>query len=251
MAFTRAQLKDLFGVHLHIHKKFNALIDSMWNLPDDGAGGGGGGVQSVNSGTNITVDNTDAANPVLNFSGVTLYSGDGTLSANRTIDQDNKILSFVNAARFEIWGVFDDGGPVAIKLFDIDNSVWDVQLGDMEGKKNGMGAGFFNSLRQTIIGDFLDAKNGTRIIIDDTDVLQGIRFVLGGGAGVEYLNLDMANQRIKLTATNGVGINQTPTVNSPFAVGGLTNYANNAAAISAGLVAGEFYRTGGAVMVVI
>ncbi|MCC7514531.1 MAG: hypothetical protein IT212_07545 [Bacteroidia bacterium] len=34
-----------------------------------GGGGGGGSVNSVNSGTDITVDNTDPANPIVNFSG--------------------------------------------------------------------------------------------------------------------------------------------------------------------------------------
>lgn len=37
---SRAALKDLFGVRHHIHQKFDALIDSLWNLIDDGAGGG-------------------------------------------------------------------------------------------------------------------------------------------------------------------------------------------------------------------
>lgn len=35
-----------------------------------GSGGGGGGVQSVNSGVDITVDNTDPQNPIINFSGI-------------------------------------------------------------------------------------------------------------------------------------------------------------------------------------
>jgi len=45
-----------------------------------GSGGGGGGVQSVNSGTDITVDNTDPANPIVNFTGT--YQDPITVVAN-------------------------------------------------------------------------------------------------------------------------------------------------------------------------
>ncbi len=47
-----------------------------------GAGGGGGGVQSVNSGVDITVDNTDPANPIVNFTGT--YQDPITVAANYT-----------------------------------------------------------------------------------------------------------------------------------------------------------------------
>ena len=37
--------------------------------------GDGGGVQSVNSGTDITVDNTDPLNPVVNYTGTIITNG--------------------------------------------------------------------------------------------------------------------------------------------------------------------------------
>jgi len=45
-----------------------------------GGGGGGGTVMSVNSGTDITVDNTDPANPIVNFTGT--YQDPITVVAN-------------------------------------------------------------------------------------------------------------------------------------------------------------------------
>ena len=45
-----------------------------------GSGGGGGTVTSVNSGTDITVDNTDPANPIVNFTGT--YQDPITVVAN-------------------------------------------------------------------------------------------------------------------------------------------------------------------------
>lgn len=51
--------------------------------PSSGSGGGGGGsVNSVNSGMNIIIDNTDPANPIVNFSGT--YQAPIIVAANYT-----------------------------------------------------------------------------------------------------------------------------------------------------------------------
>ena len=50
--------------------------------------------------------------------------------------------------------------------------------------------------------------------------------------------------RVTIKSGGNVGIG-TPTPGSKLAVQGLTAYANNAAAITGGLAAGDFYRTGG------
>jgi outer membrane protein assembly factor BamB len=52
-----------------------------------------------------------------------------------------------------------------------------------------------------------------------------------------------ANVKLYISAAGKVGIG-TLTPGSPLAVAGLPIYANNAAAITGGLSAGDFYRTG-------
>lgn len=56
------------------------IKDSRRIVSQASTGGGGGSVNSVNSGTDITVDNTDPANPIVNFTGT--YQDPITVVAN-------------------------------------------------------------------------------------------------------------------------------------------------------------------------
>tara|TARA_R110000868_G_scaffold244332_1_gene500518 strand:- start:237 stop:1715 length:1479 start_codon:yes stop_codon:yes gene_type:complete len=59
---------------------FTSKRRNIYTTTSDNTGGGGGTVQSVNSGTDITVDNTDPANPIVNFTGT--YQDPITVVAN-------------------------------------------------------------------------------------------------------------------------------------------------------------------------
>ena len=64
------------------------------------------------------------------------------------------------------------------------------------------------------------------------------------GSGAHLLDLNISNSPVVVvTAAGRIGV-QTASPNSNLAVVGLPVYANNAAAISGGLAAGDFYRTG-------
>jgi hypothetical protein len=57
-----------------------SIVSKRRNIFTTATSSGGSGVQSVNSGTDITVDNTDPANPIINFTGT--YQDPITVVAN-------------------------------------------------------------------------------------------------------------------------------------------------------------------------
>lgn len=69
-------------------------VDASGNVIEV-ACGGGGGVESVNSGTGITVDNTDPANPVINLTGSVTFGfsvATAAATSNYTISGNNYII---------------------------------------------------------------------------------------------------------------------------------------------------------------
>lgn len=69
----------------------------LWNNEIPAGSGPGGGVNSVNSGTDITVDNTDPANPIINFTGsyqdpITVVANYSALPAVGTVSIPGKRL---------------------------------------------------------------------------------------------------------------------------------------------------------------
>ncbi|MBP8292765.1 MAG: hypothetical protein KAX65_08325 [Caldilineaceae bacterium] len=58
-------------------------------------------------------------------------------------------------------------------------------------------------------------------------------------------NASLADARLSITSNGAVGVNKTSSIGSKFAVVGLVDYANNAAAVTGGLSAGDFYTETG------
>lgn len=88
-----------------------SFLDSV-QLSCMGGGGGSGVVQTIVPGTNITVDATDPANPIVSatgsYSGTTFYSGDSSVNAFRTAEfQRGLHLKSDSILRLEVNGDYE------------------------------------------------------------------------------------------------------------------------------------------------
>ena len=57
-------LQTLGRNKLFVNDEYNHIIQALRYLRDN-SGGGGGGIQSIQEGENITIDNTDPLNPII------------------------------------------------------------------------------------------------------------------------------------------------------------------------------------------
>ena len=105
--------QPLLGTNSELADTLNAWL----NEPSSGSGGSG--VQSVVAGTNITVDATDPLNPIVSASGGgsgdNIYTVDGTILDDRTVDMDDKSLIFQSASNYLAFNQdpFEEGNQVA------------------------------------------------------------------------------------------------------------------------------------------
>lgn len=93
--------------------------------------------------------------------------------------------------------------------------------------------------------------NGT---IDQADkalsFINSNSFSILGNANDTKIVLSDVDKTIVFTSTNGIGINKTPSIRTPLAVGGLPSFENETLAGNGGLVSGEFYKTSTGVLMV-
>lgn len=90
--------------------------------------------------------------------------------------------------------------------------------------------------------DFQDSSTGNRFLeLNAVTALYSIGDIDSSLNGTQ-LTVDDFNSQVSIIATKGLGINLASTANSPLRIGGVPAFANNAAAVLAGLVTGEVYR---------
>ena len=136
---------------------------------------GGGGVQSIVPGTNVTVDNTDPNNPVINASS----SGGGYQNITENIDVNNDFsitIGDFNTAGIEVQ---NQGNFNYIQLGDfglasrVDVASTDIRLGDQFGFANGVSIliGFSEIQMEISSGISMFSEFGTKGVTLKNDLL--------------------------------------------------------------------------------
>lgn len=174
---------------------------------------------------------------ITNLTGVSSKLGLGTTSPQVTLDVYGGGTLWKNTPTYELFATTDRIIQVRGAVQAAVNLVSDLNT---DGASLG-GVYFARSLGQA---DAHIQVAGIRALQVGTGVASGgsLAFIVkGSGAPFEAA---------RLTSLGRFGINKLAP-NSYFAVVGLVNYANDAAAVAAGLTTGDFYRAAGAVMVVL
>ncbi len=206
-------------------------------------GGGAGGVASVNSGVNITVDNVDPLNPIVNFAGNTNLLPDTDV----THDVGSDALRWKDVFAQRIVGVGGDlvgnlnfvnvtGDPVTSLIGDLTANGGGVQINiDGDG-----GQPLFAAIRQTnydlngnCTANLGPYGNGSVTLIDQAVI---------GGIGTIVLNNTGAGSLVTGRMTAGYG--NVSTINhraaGGFVLGYTAGYGGNALIESANAAFGSF-----------
>ncbi len=196
----------------------NVASPSAAGLPPGGAvsGGGGGG------GGGATGNFVLGATALTNVGAIPKVSAAGTVAESSIHDDGSGHVGVGIAAPSNTLSVGEDLGAIGVPSIALGSTSANVRIVAGQGAANNLGLRWiYNATPANAYAWFVTAGYTNPLRIDGSIVaLQAS----GGGGNV------------------GIG---TLTPHSKLAVTGLSTYANNAAAVAAGLAAGDFYRDNG------